>query len=299
MAYRLLKNEQLSFGLKRIVLEEIDGALFDLSDSTKNIDEEIHSARRHFKKIRAVLRLARLAIGEETFNSANLNIRDAARNLASSRNSAVMLRTLDKLHFQDDASNVTMSVIKKHLEVKYEKTKLRKGESAKIVRDTKRLLNEMRSNVHLWEIEGDDFNLVYRGINDVYSKGRKYLADTQLLTTDFILHEWRKHSKYLWYTLKLFSNLWANYFNALAAELENLSEKLGEINDLSLFEKNLSELREDISSQTAEDLIRQINERKNKLTGKAILIGEKLFIDKPKIFTSRVNHLFTFWKSNQ
>jgi len=157
----------------------------------------------------------------------------------------------------------------------------------------------MRSNVHLWEIEGDDFNLVNGGINDVYSKGRKYLADTQLLTTDFILHEWRKHSKYLWYTLKLFSNLWANYFNALAAELENLSEKLGEINDLSLFEKNLSELREDISSQTADDLIRQINERKNKLTGKAILIGEKLFIDKPKIFTSRVNHLFTFWKSNQ
>lgn len=298
MPYRLIKSELLSFGIKRIALEEVDGALLDLSDSTKNVDEEIHSARRHFKKVRAVLRLIRLSIGEEAFDFANESIRDAARNLASSRNSAVMLRTLDKLHFKDDMSNITLMAIKNHFNKKYESSKLKKGESKKTIRDTKNLLNQMRSDIHLWAIEGDDFNLVKEGVNKLYTKGRKYLADSKSLTTDFILHEWRKHIKHLWYTLKLFTNLWPGYINALSEELENLSEKLGEINDLSLFEKNLNELKEDISNETTDDLIKQINEKKSKLTGKAILIGEKFFIDKPKIFTSRVDHLFTIWKTN-
>lgn len=298
MPYRFTKNEQLSFGLKRIILEEIDGALNDLSEKSKNVDEEIHSARKHFKKIRAVLRLIRSPLGEVLYSNANIAIRDAARNLALARNTAVMLRTLEKIHFNDENSKHALTIIREHLTSGYETAKITKGESNKIINRTKKLLIQLRSETHHFPINGDDFSLIKDGINEVFIKGRKYFVDSKSFPSDFILHEWRKYIKYLWYDFKLLTNLWPSYFNAIAYELEILAEKLGDINDLALFEKTVNELASVLPAHSPEILLNQLKLKKEKLAIKTLNTGERIFIEKPKAITTRLEDLFILWKTN-
>ena len=57
----------------------------------------MHEARKDMKKLRALLRLARGELGEEIFGRENACFRDAARELAGTRDADVMLETLDAL----------------------------------------------------------------------------------------------------------------------------------------------------------------------------------------------------------
>ena len=106
MSYKLREHEGLSDGTKRIVLEQIDKALDHLKPTVRNKDEAIHDARVCIKKIRALLRLIRESLGDETYKAEDSNYRDAARMLSKVRDSAAMLEIVDKLieHFSDQLS---------------------------------------------------------------------------------------------------------------------------------------------------------------------------------------------------
>ena len=97
MSYRLENNETLSFGLKRIVLEPIDKSIFDISKENGVSSEDIHDARKNFKKIRTVLRLVRSKLGNDLYQSENSFYRDAGRTLSALRDSTVLIFTFDKL----------------------------------------------------------------------------------------------------------------------------------------------------------------------------------------------------------
>src|SRR6266850_1644487 len=106
MSYRLKEGEGLNDGFKRIVLEQIDKALDNLKPTVRNKDEAIHDARVCIKKIRALLRLFRDALGDETYRAEDTAYRDAARALSKVRDSAALLEIVDKLidHFSDQLS---------------------------------------------------------------------------------------------------------------------------------------------------------------------------------------------------
>ena len=57
----------------------------------------MHEARKDMKKLRALLRLARGELGEDTFRRENACFRDAGRELAGVRDADVMLDTLTSL----------------------------------------------------------------------------------------------------------------------------------------------------------------------------------------------------------
>src|SRR3970282_1293730 len=97
MAYRLEANENVSTGIRRVILERVDQALNDLTNPDKDRDKGVHDARKNCKRIRAALRLIRGEIGDELYRQENIRIRDAARLIASARDSWVMVETLDKL----------------------------------------------------------------------------------------------------------------------------------------------------------------------------------------------------------
>src|SRR6267378_360132 len=113
MGYRLREDERLSDGAKRSVLEQIDKALDLLKPTVRNKDEAIHDARVCIKKIRALLRLIRDSVEDETFRVEDTAYRDAGRMLSKVRDSAAMLEIVDKLinHFSDQlAKNAFGSV---------------------------------------------------------------------------------------------------------------------------------------------------------------------------------------------
>jgi hypothetical protein len=97
MAYRLEANELISTGIRRVLLERVDTAIDDLTNPEKDRNKGVHDARKNFKRIRAALRLIRGEIGDELYRQENVRFRDAARLIASARDSWVMVETLDKL----------------------------------------------------------------------------------------------------------------------------------------------------------------------------------------------------------
>ena len=54
MIFSLMRYEAPSDSLRRIVLDQIDGAILQLARDD-NLNEGIHEARKHFKRVRAVV----------------------------------------------------------------------------------------------------------------------------------------------------------------------------------------------------------------------------------------------------
>src|SRR5215471_16704335 len=97
MGFRFEANETVPDGLKRIPLEQSRKAIDKLKVHHVNRDEAIHDARVRFKKIRAVLRLARGGIDEDIYQKENARYRDAGRRLSTVRDTAAMIEIIDKL----------------------------------------------------------------------------------------------------------------------------------------------------------------------------------------------------------
>ena len=96
MPYRSKVQEPLDDGVRRIAREQLGRALAGFAPD-KPRDKGIHDCRRRLKKLRALLRLVRPAIGEKAFHKHNSALRDAALLLSGARDLFVLEETLTSL----------------------------------------------------------------------------------------------------------------------------------------------------------------------------------------------------------
>src|SRR5262245_62014464 len=96
MSFELKPDESVARGARRILRHQVESALELITDPA-DADEAVHDARKHFKKVRAVLRLMRGALRPKDYRRENLCFRDAARPLTEMRDAVVLVESLDKL----------------------------------------------------------------------------------------------------------------------------------------------------------------------------------------------------------
>jgi CHAD domain-containing protein len=94
MPYKLLKEEALASGLKRIAEEQLSGAIQQLQ-SPKDLNVGIYEARKYLKKARSVMRLLATPLGP-IYTEENRRLRDIARSFGPFRDTYVSLELLDK-----------------------------------------------------------------------------------------------------------------------------------------------------------------------------------------------------------
>ena len=78
--------------------EELEGTLKELltvNDQARST--AVHEARKHLKKVRALIRLLRPATGEAFYKDENAAMRKAAQRMPSIRDSHVRVQTIEKL----------------------------------------------------------------------------------------------------------------------------------------------------------------------------------------------------------
>src|SRR5688572_2984408 len=98
MGFVFRAGERIDSALRRVVREQIRGAVRDLTDPPGGDRHEgVHEARKRFKMVRSVLRLARPTIGELTFALENAWYRDTGRTLSSVRDAVAMIESLESL----------------------------------------------------------------------------------------------------------------------------------------------------------------------------------------------------------
>ena len=97
MPYHLIPGERVPAGVQRIVREEIESAVGQLTGKGESdLDEAIHEARKNIKKIRGVLRLVRPQLGE-VYTQENIHFRDIGHLLSEFRDAGAILETFDAL----------------------------------------------------------------------------------------------------------------------------------------------------------------------------------------------------------
>jgi len=293
--YRLGK-ENAPAEIRRVARGRVESALRSLrSTDPAARAESIHEARKDMKKTRAVLRLVRDDLGKETFRSENHRYRDAARLLSASRDSEVLVETVESLieEFPDEA--VAAAPLLSELDAR--RARDRESDDSAIGSRLERAAKTIEQGGRLidgWNLSDSDWQLFAGGLRRTYRDGRRRLGDVEAEVTPEAVHEWRKRVKDLWYQLRLLRNAWKDGLKAPVKEIGHLAELLGDYNDLSVLVDELETRRD---SAPALDGLRAVAiTRQSAILEEALPLGRRVYAEKPRQFTDRIG---AYWSAGR
>jgi CHAD domain-containing protein len=273
MPYAFEQGEPLPSAVARIMDEQIIRAREQLTDASVPIATRVHDARKRFKETRALLRLIRDPLGA-TFAIENAWYRDAARDLAASRDSEAVLEAFGKLD------------LPRGVATRVRKTLLSRQEAQPplepILENAVEQLVVAQARVALWPRLDDSFTTIADGLLRTYRLGRR--ASKRARQPDE-LHEWRKRVKEHWYHLQLLRELWPPVFKSYAAALQELSRTLGDHHDLHVLRGLI----------TAPTVIAAIDARSTQLEAEARAMGARVYAESPRAWRARIRNLWKAW----
>jgi CHAD domain-containing protein len=239
-------------------------------------DGAIHEVRKRIKKARALIQLARGAVGRKAIERANRQLRDAGRPLSAARDAAVLIQALDDLADRDDnlvppglIAEVREALVAHRREVVGEKIGEGDGLArvARAIRATRRLLAD-------WKFE-DGVEPSYKRS---YRRGRDWLKSASDDPSPESLHEFRKRVKTFKDQLSTSGADPQGPVGRLQRLAGLLSEELGRVHDLDI-------LREFIQAQEGfSSLLGPLDRRRLALRREALVRAKVVFLDKPRVF---------------
>ena len=297
MNFSLSADETPEVSLRRIVYEQIDGAITQLGLGN-DLNEEIHEARKHFKRIRAVLRLARGALPGKTYRRENSFFRDQGRILSPVRDSAVYIETFDRLRGGYGA-HMTGSAFTRlgHALEKGHRTLL-----SNFAREPQQLiaivdsLHEARSRIDEWKFRADESALFAPGLQRTYARGRAEMGVACKRPTTENFHAFRKRVKYLWYHMQILRPVWPGPVGALARECDRLADRLGVEHDLAMLLQS-SQVRtlQEEDGDSAELLRTLIARERSNIRRGTALRAARIYQERPGRFAKRIAG---YWRAN-
>jgi CHAD domain-containing protein len=290
VASKLKRSETGTRGAQRIVRRRIKSALQRLGRKTPT-DRSVHAARKELKKARATLRLLRDALGKTAYKRENAALRDAARPLSEVRDGRVLLDTLSSLgkYYGARAKVLPLTRFERVLQRSRSKARasiLRRSGPLKGARKT---LRAAHARAIRWPMGRRGWSVLGAGVNRTYSRGRRALQQVRAQPSDERLHEWRKQTKYFWYQLQDFEPLGLGPIAELEAAARKLSDFLGDDHDLAVLYDRAAAARDLFpSAATHRALLALISRCRAGLQEKALVLGQRIYGERPAVFTARL-----------
>ena len=290
MNFTLVPEEAPSDSLRRIAAEQIDGAIAQLQRKD-DLNEGIHEARKHFKRIRALLRLTRGALPAETYVSENQFFRDLGRQLSPVRDSAVYIETLDLIRKRYVAQLADESFLRLRERMVTE----HRAVLNEFTRDAQRqeslfhTLQEARPRANDWRFHETEFSLFSCGLRRIYGRGRAERAAAFAQPTTEKFHAWRKRVKYLWHHLQVLLPLWPGQIRVLVRDCDRLADRLGEEHDLAvLLETPVVKSMIDTDGEGAKQLVSVASRERERLRRAAIPLAQRIYVESAGRFVDRI-----------
>ncbi|MAM59669.1 MAG: hypothetical protein CMN25_20365 [Salinicola sp.] len=286
MPYRLKAREEIESGVRRIATEQVDRARRALAD--EHPADAIHELRQRCKKIRALLRLVRPALGKR-YALENRRFRDLAREVAGDRDDQVLVTTFDALLAQVDEriDRRHYAAIRRKLDLRRQHACGQETSSDPGALDARLL--EAREAIALWRLDRSGFAAIAGGWQRSYEQGRDALARVRDEPTTVALHDWRKRVKYHRHHCSLLREAWPRVLEARAEEGHRLSDILGDDHDLVMLAERLNagEMSSVDASRRAQ-LATWVERRRAKLRSEALPLGRRLFAEPGKPVRKRM-----------
>lgn len=297
MAYRIRSGEPVTEATRRIAHEQLDKAVSELANRDVDVHESIHQARKRFKKIRALLRLVRPALGE-TYSHENAWFRDVAGELSRVRDASALVETLDSLGetYADQADDAFLDRVRQTLLRRRDELAQSEGDIEARVDNLVAALDGAQKRVDRWTLEAEGFAAVRPGLAKTYARGRAAVATVDASPTEENVHELRKRSKYHRYHVQILTPLWPTVLGSLLTAAHDLTDLLGE-------HQNLHVLRETLQGEPglldrgrdAQVLLGILDRRQAELRGLAEPQARCVFAEKPKAVAARFGVYWHAW----
>jgi CHAD domain-containing protein len=291
-AFRLYTDQPVPDGMRRIARGQIDGAAEDLRQTPKRkTAEAVHEARKRLKRLRASVRVSRDALGERTYQRENSVFRDAGRALSATRDSKVLIETLDELEgrFRAELDPGAIAALSSRLEDEHSRATESLKQDPAVIDGVLDTLRKARRRTASWRFDSDGFEALGPGVRRIYRRGRRRMraAEAEPSTENF--HEWRKRTKDLWHALQIVRPAAPKRLKAMARQAHDLSDLLGDDHDLAVLRDYVEAHRALLDDQASQDaLLGLIDRRRKTLEAEALALGRRLYKRRPKAFASEI-----------
>lgn len=291
MAFRIHPHRPIDREVRRIALEQIDAARSEALDPDLGWDERIHEVRKRCKRLRGLLHLVREALGNH-HRRENAFYRSAAASLSGARDARVMVATFDEVIRDSDevADTARFDPLRGRLEFQQESSGA--DGPAGLLEDFARRLDEGRARVPRWSRKVTSLEPVLEGFARNYRLGRRMMREVTVKASADAFHDWRKHTKRLAYHLELLEGFWRPVLRAHRREAKRLGDLLGTEHDLSVLESFVRGRRsEDLDPKMLRGLGSELGKRRRRLQRRAVRLGARVYVEKPREILSRLDRL--------
>jgi CHAD domain-containing protein len=218
--------------VRRIAREQIERAHAQLK-SPEDAVIAVHETRKSLKRLRALLRLIRPALGEAAFRDENAKLREIGNGLSSARDRHVLLETLVKLEANADLARKGLGQAVRDV-VDRMNGKESPAVEAAAMKQAQSRLNEAKKRFAQMRLDGRGFEIVGPGLEASYRRARRAFHRAYAEPSDENFHEWRKGAQQHWRHMVLLSRAWSECLGARVVEARTLSQVLGDDHDLAL-----------------------------------------------------------------
>jgi CHAD domain-containing protein len=296
---RLEPYEEIEPGIQRMLIERIDDSLAYLGDPAGDLDIAVHETRKNFKKMRAILRLVRDALPKKVYRAENACYRDAGRQLAPLRDSAVLVITLDTLRQEDPPSiyEATWDRVRQNLVARQAAIRRELLEESNAVAEVQEILRAARGRIPDLTLKKSGAAAFVPGLRRVYRRGRRRMAKAYAAEMDpHQFHDWRKRVKYLWYHIVILETIRPEILTSLAEDLHLLSEILGESHDLEVLRELLATHPEEFAAGADYPvLLATLRNKRQAMEQQARPLGTRIYATRPKKFARRIGK---YWQES-
>jgi CHAD domain-containing protein len=298
MSFAFERGEPVVDAVRRVALEQLDGALHSLGDGLDDdVAEAPHDARKRCKKVRALVRLVRPAARGDTYRFTNDTLRDAARNLSQIRDAEALAATFEAVRAHvampdDEAARVGSALAARRQRMAVE---LHRDDPR--IAEARAAIETVRDSVERWELREHGWPALGGGLALTYGRGRRGLGEVRRTATVENLHDWRKRAKYTWYHLRLVEAASPTLIGPMTRRFDELADVLGDVHDLHVLGAQLREGHDELAAAgDATEVLRRLDERGAELEGRAVGLGSRLYVEPARRFAARVGGYWEVWQ---
>ncbi|HEV8332769.1 MAG TPA: CHAD domain-containing protein [Steroidobacteraceae bacterium] len=242
---------------------------------------KIHAARKELQRARATLRLMREAIAPNQYNDEDAQLRRAAQMLNDVRDAEVLLRAFARLRssLKEARPHATLEPLHKLL-----REERRRATAANLQRqlpNARAVLMQAGRRTREWSV-ANDMDLLTRGMQRTYRKGRLCYRAACQSPSDDRLHAWRRQVKYCTYQLEALGSIGSAKAAKRLRSCMKLADLLGKDHDLAMLHERVAAADLDASSTLC--CADAIKRQRARLQRKALKLGARLYRAKPRKF---------------
>jgi CHAD domain-containing protein len=291
----LRRRETVPKGLRRIFLARLQATLAELQGDAR--PGAVHAIRKQCKQLRALLRLVRSELGEETFQLQNTRFRELARPLAGVRDAEVLVETLDALAGRHpELAHSRFVRLREALVAQREALLAEVLAPGAALDQAASQLQAAQTEFASWTLPHPGWRALREGVERAYRRSRAAMSRSASDPGDAMLHSWRKEAKVLRAQLVALGPRWPRDLAASVDDLETLTELLGQDHDLTVLrDAACAQFARALDASETELLLAMIAHRRSLLQRKAFRRGRRCLTRRPRAFVETIHARWSAW----